>query len=68
MTGRARTQTGLPQSRQNKKTMTAEPLLPEIVPPPPGLMRKRRPIWMWLAFALLLGAFIALVLVVLISD
>jgi hypothetical protein len=48
--------------------VTAEPLLPEIVPPPRGLMRKRRPIWMWLAFALLLGALIALVLVVLISD
>jgi bacteriorhodopsin len=31
-------------------------------------MRKRRPIWMWLAFALLLGALIALVLVLFISD
>ncbi len=59
---------GLRPISQNKKIVTAEPLIPEIVPPPPGLMRKRRPIWMWLAFALLLGALIALVLVVLISD
>jgi hypothetical protein len=59
---------GLRPNRQNKRTVTAEPLLPEIVPPPPGLMRKRRPIWVWLGLALLLGALIALVLVVLISE
>jgi hypothetical protein len=43
-------------------------MLPEIVPPPSGLMRKRRPVWVWIMFALLLGGLIALILVGLISD
>jgi hypothetical protein len=40
---------------------------PEVVPPA-GLMHRRRHIWFWLGVALLLGAFIALVLVGLASD
>jgi hypothetical protein len=52
-----------------EKTVNGDPPLPEIVPPPPrGLMRKRPPIWVWIGLALLLGALIALVLVGLISD
>ena len=38
------------------------------VSPPPGLMKKRRHILFWLGIALLLGAFIALLLVGLASD
>ncbi|HSU88198.1 MAG TPA: hypothetical protein VLL56_05155 [Terriglobia bacterium] len=40
---------------------------PEAIPPA-GLMRRRRHIWFWLAVALLLGAFIALILVALMAD
>jgi len=40
---------------------------PEVVPPA-GLMHRRRHIWLWLGVALLLGAFIALILVGLASD
>jgi hypothetical protein len=36
--------------------------------PPPGLMKKRPRIWFWLMIALLLGGFIALLLVGLTSD
>jgi hypothetical protein len=38
------------------------------VVPPAGLMHRRRHIWFWLGIALLLGAFIALVLVGLAPD
>jgi hypothetical protein len=48
--------------------VTADPRLPEIVQPPAGLMRKRRPVYVWIAFALLLGGFIALLLIVFASD
>ena len=48
--------------------MTADPHLPEIVQPPAGLMRKRRPFYVWIGLALLLGAFIALLLIVFASD
>ena len=48
--------------------MTADPRLPEIVQPPAGLMRKKRPVYVWIGLALLLGAFIALLLLVFASD
>jgi hypothetical protein len=46
----------------------ADPRLPEIVRPPAGLMRKKRPVYVWIGFALFLGAFIALLLLVFASD
>jgi hypothetical protein len=48
--------------------MTADPNFPEIVPPPDGLMRKRRPVYVWIGLALLLGGLIALLLIVFASD
>lgn len=48
--------------------MTPDPRLPEIIPPPSGLMRKRRPAYVWITLALLLGAFIALLVIVFASD
>jgi len=46
----------------------ADPRLPEIVQPPAGLMRKKRPVYVWIGLALFLGAFIALLLIVFASD
>jgi hypothetical protein len=48
--------------------VTADPRLPEIVQPPAGLMRKRRPVYVWIGLALLLGGIIALLLIVFASD
>jgi len=50
----------LTQSRDN---VTPDPQLPEIIPPPTGLMRKRRPAYVWIGLALLLGGIIALFLI-----
>jgi hypothetical protein len=55
----------LAQSREN---VTPDPQLPEIIPPPDGLMRKRRPAYVWIGLALLLGGIIALFLIVFASD
>jgi hypothetical protein len=46
----------------------ADPRLPEIAQPPAGLMRKKRPVYVWIGLALFLGAFIALLLIVFASD
>jgi hypothetical protein len=54
--------------RNREKIVTADPRLPEIVQPPAGLMRKKRPVYVWIGLALLLGAFIALLLLVFASD
>jgi hypothetical protein len=54
--------------RNREKIVIADPRLPEIVRPPAGLMRKKRPVYVWIGFALFLGAFIALLLLVFASD
>jgi hypothetical protein len=54
--------------RKSKKTVTRDPRLPEILRPPSGLMRKRRPAYVWITLALLLGAFIALLVIVFASG
>jgi hypothetical protein len=53
---------------QSKENVTPDPHLPEIIPPPAGLMRKRRPAYVWIGLALLLGGIIALLLIVFASD
>jgi hypothetical protein len=54
--------------RNREEIVIADPRLPEIVQPPAGLMRKKRPVYVWIGLALLLGAFIALLLIVFASD
>ena len=53
---------------QSKDNVTPDPHLPGIVPPPAGLMRKRRPAYLWIGLALLLGGIIALFLIVFASG
>ena len=48
---------------QSRENVTRDPRLPEIIPPPAGLMRKRRPAYVWIGLALLLGSIIALFLI-----
>jgi hypothetical protein len=53
---------------QSRENVTPDPHLPEIIPPPAGLMRKRRPAYLWIGLALLLGGIIALLLIIFASD